>query len=55
MPPMEGQSRSRSGGIIRGRRSLVLKTQWSQELMYDMGLITRPFGTGRNTKLLSRR
>jgi len=25
--------------VIRGRRSLVLKTQWNHELMYDMPLI----------------
>jgi len=34
---------------------LVLKTQWSQELMYDMGLIQPSLRGGRNTKLLSRR
>lgn len=34
---------------------LVLKTQWSQELMYDMGLIQPSLRDGRNTKLLSRR
>ena len=55
MPPMKGQSRSCSGGVIRGRRSLVLKTQWSQELMYDMGLIQPSLRDGRNTKLRSRR
>ena len=28
MPPRNGQSLSRSGGGISGRRALVLKTQW---------------------------
>ena len=29
--------------------------EWSQELMYDMGLIQPSLRDGRNTKLLSRR
>jgi hypothetical protein len=47
VPPMKGQRPSCSGSVIRGRRSLVLKTQWSQELMYDMGLIQPSLRDGR--------
>jgi hypothetical protein len=33
MPPRNGQRRSRKSGVMNGRRSFVLKTQWKWELM----------------------
>ena len=35
--------------------TLDVADEWSQELMYDMGLIQPSLRGGRNTKLLSRR
>ena len=48
IPPRLGPSRSRNCGVMKGRRSLVLDTQWEKEQTSDNGGFSRPFGTYAN-------
>src|SRR6266496_399293 len=47
MPPKNGQSLSRRGCVIRGRRCLVLKIVWKKSSRQTCQSFSRPFGTYR--------